>query len=105
MPDNTTVEKENRKGPDKLSLKPNDWNRVKLTLVGDKVTLDLNDATIYERTLEPTNQRVFGLFHYADETEVRVRNVVYKGNWPKKLPDVQELAGSAPSKPAVEAKP
>jgi tetratricopeptide (TPR) repeat protein len=105
MPDNTTVEKENRKGPDQLALKPNDWNRVKLTLVGDKVTLDLNDATIYERTLEPTNQRVFGLFHYADETEVRVRNVVYKGNWPKKLPDVQELAGSAPSKPAAEAKP
>ena len=35
--------------------------------------------------IEPVNQRTFGLFHYADLTEVRVRNVTYQGNWPRSL--------------------
>ena len=58
-----------------------------LELAGDKVTLELNGQAIYERTLEPTNQRYFGLFHYADETQVRVRNVSYQGRWPRRLPE------------------
>ena len=37
--------------------------------------------------LEPENQRTFGFFHYADETQVRVRNVTYHGNWPRVLPE------------------
>ena len=85
-PDNITEEPENRRGPASLPLKPNAWNRLVLKLSGDKVTLELNDQAIYERTLEPTNQRYFGLFHYADETQVRVRNVTQQGNWPRSLP-------------------
>jgi Protein of unknown function (DUF1583) len=53
--------------------------------VPDKVTLQLNDQVIIEHTLEPTNQRAFGLFHYADETQARVRNVRDQGNWPRSL--------------------
>jgi tetratricopeptide (TPR) repeat protein len=98
-PDNAAVEKDSRRGPDALPLKPNAWNRVKLSLAGDTATLALNDTVVYERKLEPTNQRFFGLFHYADETEVRVRNVVYKGDWPRKLPEVQELAKPGGAKP------
>jgi tetratricopeptide (TPR) repeat protein len=94
--DNETTEPSVRRGPDRLPLKDKAWNRLKLQLVGDKVTLTLNDTVVCERNLEPTNQRNFGLFHFAEESEVRVRNVTYRGDWPKTLPQVQELAAPAP---------
>ncbi len=53
---------------------------------GDRVTLELNGQPIYERTLEPENRRAFGLFHFADATQARVRNVTYEGDWPRLLP-------------------
>ena len=84
--DNTSAEPEARREPASLSLKPDAWNKVVLTLKGDKATLTLNGDQVAERLLEPTNQRVFGLFHYADETEARVRNMTYRGEWPKTLP-------------------
>jgi len=34
--------------------------------------------------------RNFGLFHYADQTEARVRGVTYRGDWPRELPSVEE---------------
>jgi hypothetical protein len=85
-PDNNREEPENRRGPASVPLKPGAWNRLVLSLTGDRVTLQLNDQAIYEHTLELNNQRSFGLFHYADETQVRVRNVTYQGNWPRSLP-------------------
>ena len=86
-PENATVEADRRRGPASPPLRPNAWNKLKLALVGDTVTLTLNDVLLYERPLEPTNQRDFGLFRYADETEARVRNVTYRGQWSRKLPD------------------
>ena len=86
MPENTTVEPDYRRGPASPPLRPNAWNRLKLSLSGDTVTLALNDVVVYERPLEPTNQRDFGLFRYADETEARVRNITYRGQWPRTLP-------------------
>jgi len=91
LPDNVTVEAGNRRGPDRLPFKEQGWNHLKLALAGNKVTVRLNDTIVYERELEPTNHRIFGLFHYADETEVRVRNVKYRGQWPKTLPAPEEL--------------
>lgn len=78
-----------------LPLRENDWNRMRLSLVGDRVQLFLNDQPVYGGEIEPTNQRTFGLFHWADQTEARVRNVVWSGSWPQELPPVseQELAG------------
>ncbi len=95
-PLNLFDEPENRRGPETLPLRQNDWNRIRLSLTGDTVRLSLNDKIVYRCELEPTNQRTFGLFHYADRTEVRVRNVVWTGNWPRELPAVakQELAGA-----------
>ena len=72
-----------RRGTGSIPLKPQAWNRLALRLAGDKVTIELNGQPIFERRLEPENQRTFGLFHYADETQVRVRNVTYEGNWPR----------------------
>jgi hypothetical protein len=92
--DNVTDEPANRRGPKALPLLERAWNRMKLALKGDVVSLSLNGETIYERSLEPTNQRSFGLFHYSDETEARVRQITYQGNWPRALPALadQELA-------------
>ncbi len=93
-PMNVTDEPENRRGPTDLPLKDNAWNRMKLSLVGNTIHLSLNGEEVYERELEATNQRTFGLFHYSDRSEARVRNIVWKGDWPRELPSVedQELA-------------
>jgi Protein of unknown function (DUF1583)/Protein of unknown function (DUF1581) len=84
--DNARDESEFRRGPASLPLKPAAWNQLVLTVTGDKVALELNGQPIFERPIEPVNQRTFGLFHYADQTQVRVRNVTYQGNWPRSLP-------------------
>src|SRR5690606_12049058 len=43
---------------------------------------------------ESENLRTFGLFHYTDQTEARVRNLRWRGQWPRELPPLaeQELA-------------
>ena len=94
-PDNATTEPANRRGPAELPLKAKAWNKITLSLVGDTVALKLNDVKIYQRPIEPGNQRTFGFFHYADETTARVRNVVYKGQWPKTLPKDGEMFRAA----------
>jgi hypothetical protein len=94
-PDNVTDVLKNRRGPTELPLLANKWNKLLLTLRGATVGIQLNGKLVYERELEPHNQRTFGLFHYADATEARVRNVVLRGEWAKTLPPVkdQELSG------------
>ncbi len=93
-PDNLLDEPVNQRGPAQLPLKPDAWNQVTLAVNGPQVSLTLNGQLVYERTLEPHNRRTFGLFHDADQSEVRVRNVVLQGNWPQTLPLIaeQELA-------------
>ena len=93
-PTNLTIETANRRGPAKLPLLPDAWNQMKLVIVGDTVRIHLNGELIYERLLKSTRQRTFGLFHFADQTEVRVRNLVLRGDWPKSVPVLldQELA-------------
>jgi hypothetical protein len=90
-PDNLSEEPANRRGPTALPLKPGDFNRLQLTLAGDRVTLVLNGVEVYQRKLEPANQRFFGLFHYADQTDVRVRRVLLRGNWSGPLPAPDQL--------------
>jgi hypothetical protein len=85
-PDNVTSEPANRRGPATLPLQANAWNRVRLQVAAGRIALALNDVAVYERPLEATNRRFFGLFHYADESEVRVRHVRYRGAWPRQMP-------------------
>ena len=85
-PANSTVEEASRRGKRRLPLKAGDWNGVMLCLEGNVVTVTLNGERAYERTLEPGNGRQFEFFHYADETEARVRRVRYEGQWPRTLP-------------------
>jgi tetratricopeptide (TPR) repeat protein len=84
--DNTADEADSRRGAGSIPLRPKAWNRLELTVTGDRLALRLNDQPIEERAIESVNQRSFGLFHYADATAVRVRNVTYEGRWPRSLP-------------------
>ncbi len=86
-PGNLSVEPTRRRGPASPPLRARDWNQVKLGVVDDVMTIRLNDVLIFERPIEPTNSRMFGLFHFADETEARVREVHYQGQWPRTLPE------------------
>lgn len=90
-PSNIFDEPENRRGPRELPLQPDQWNHLRLTLRGNTIDLELNKQLVYRRDLESTNQRTFGLFHFAGETEIRGRNVVWRGDWPRALPAQQEL--------------
>jgi hypothetical protein len=89
--DNVTDEPQCRRGPTKLAIKPHTWNRARLEVVGDTVKVSLNGELVYERPIEPTNQRFFGLFHYNDRTEARVRSITMRGDWPKQLPPNEKL--------------
>lgn len=81
-----------------IPLEGEAWNRMRLSIAGQTVTLDLNGKEILKRQLEPTNLRNFGLFHFADQTEARVRNVIMRGDWSRELPPVseQQLADHLP---------
>lgn len=93
-PDNAFDEPQNRPTQKALPFLVNDWNRVKLQLKGIEVQLFLNDEIIYRRKLEASNMRRFGLFHFSQQTGVRVRRMTWKGEWPRELPTLkdQELA-------------
>ncbi|MFM9962148.1 MAG: DUF1583 domain-containing protein [Planctomycetaceae bacterium] len=86
-----------------LPLKPREWNAIKFRTKADTLTIELNGETVFSHDIEPTNLRHFGLFHYANESNVKVRNIRYRGDWPTKLPSVadQELAGGPLKKAAI----
>ena len=89
-----------RRGPAELPLVTHAWNQLRLSLQDTTVTIELNGRLVYERNLEPTNQRTFGLFRFLGNSSVRVRNAVMQGNWPKTVPPVaaQELADDTTDK-------
>ena len=72
------------------ALRNNAWNRIKLQLDGDFVRLSLNGELVDERELANSNDRTFGLFHFADRTSARIRNIIWNGDWPRTVPPVEE---------------
>jgi len=85
-PQNVVDRPEYRRGPGNLPLKRDDWNQLRLKLVDQQLQLVLNEQLIYERPIDPLRVQTFGLFRYADQSEVRVRNVQLSGDWPRTLP-------------------
>lgn len=77
-----------------LSFRENEWNHMTLSLIGDELKLALNNTPVTSHRLAKGGQRSFGLFHFADQTKVRICNATYRGEWPKHLPSLskQELA-------------
>lgn len=74
----------------KVPLADKAWNKVKLSLAGDVVTITLAGEKIGQHKLTAGESRLFGLFRYSDATTARVRNVTYRGNWPKIVPSLEE---------------
>ena len=98
-PDNAVDVPADRRGPEKLPLKSDDWNALRLAMNGDTLTLELNGQVVYERKLGPDEERVFSLFHYQDRSAVRVRNVVLEGNWPKHLHGLEAVSIATEGQP------
>ncbi|MEZ6126925.1 MAG: DUF1583 domain-containing protein [Planctomycetaceae bacterium] len=93
-PDNIVESTEPLRMSRTLPLKIGQWNQLQLRLTGDVVVLRLNGTDVFQVQLPDNKRRSFGLFHYADQTSVQVRNLIWKGDWPRTLPSVaeQELA-------------
>lgn len=85
-PQNVIDRPEYRRGPATLPLRIDDWNQLCVKLVDQQLQLVLNEQLIYERPIDPLRLQTFGLFRYADQSEVRVRNVKLSGDWPRTLP-------------------
>jgi tetratricopeptide (TPR) repeat protein len=91
--DNTLDEPASRQGPSPLPLKADAFNSVRLAIGdGDVLTIELNGTLIFKRRLEKEVERTFGLFHYQDQSAVRVRNVVLTGKWPEKLASLDDAS-------------
>jgi hypothetical protein len=66
---------------------------MQVKISGDVVELFLNGRSICQQPLSSDNSRQFGLFHYADQSELRVRNLQWTGDWlPHAENEKQELA-------------
>ncbi|MFV0443068.1 MAG: DUF1583 domain-containing protein [Planctomycetaceae bacterium] len=76
-----------------VPLKSNDWNTVVCRLHGNQLTINVNGQEVVQHTVgEIPEERFFGLFRFANQTKARVRNIRYRGEWPKTLPLVAEQA-------------
>ncbi|APZ96026.1 DUF1583 domain-containing protein [Fuerstiella marisgermanici] len=81
---------------DSVPLKNKDWNRVRLSLAGDRLTIRVNDVDVAEVEIsDAANERQFGLFRFTPVAG-RVRRLVYRGDWPNTLPPVAEQQLAAP---------
>ncbi|HEU5432577.1 MAG TPA: DUF1583 domain-containing protein, partial [Thermomicrobiales bacterium] len=104
--DNRAVEPAARRGPQRLPLKPGEWNAVEMHLAAAEVALALNGVEIYRRPLEAANDRLFSFFHYKDRTAVEVRNVVLAGeDWPQALGETQLANLLSPIDPRQDIDP
>ncbi|MCA9034366.1 MAG: DUF1583 domain-containing protein [Planctomycetaceae bacterium] len=74
-----------------------EWNRVRLVLKGDAVTISINGHEAATTTItDPPNERQFGLFRYSQGRKCRVRKLLYRGEWPKELPSIADQVLAAP---------
>jgi hypothetical protein len=73
--------------PTPLSLNSGDWNQVELQRNGDTLKISLNGETVFDGEAKTQlGDMVFGLFHYANNTDARIRNLKLTGPWPEELP-------------------
>jgi hypothetical protein len=89
-PDNVAA-----RGETPLPLKPGEWNTMLVRLEEERVVLALNGMRVYEHLLEPSDERLFGLYHDRHATEARVRNVVLAGGWPESVSLEQFTEGTS----------
>jgi hypothetical protein len=88
LPENKAVsDAPTANGP--VRLLPKAWNKVTLSIRGDDVEINLNGESIFRTSLNESSRRQFGLFHFVDRSQVRVRNMRWTGEWSKSIdPDI-----------------
>ena len=101
-PNNTSEEHLKRSGSSPYPLKPNSWNHLELSFSGDVVQLKLNGMMVCQTALEPSNSRQFGLFHFADQSGVRVRNVRWAADWRMNIDSATFPKSSPPEVAEIE---
>lgn len=73
-----------------LELKKNVFNHVRLELKGDDVSISINNNLVATAQItDPANKRHIGLLA-IDGITGAVRNMKYRGQWPKTLPHVSD---------------
>lgn len=102
-PADTFDERSSRRGSSPIPLRAGEWNSIRLAIAGKTVSLELNGVLICKRELEVTNRRTVGLFRFAD-SELRVRNVVMRGGWPKSVPATSEQVYADPQIAKLDAR-
>ncbi len=71
----------------KPQLREGDWNQVTIQIIDATIQIHLNDALVFEQEARILPQGlVFGLFHYADKTNARIRDIELTASWPEKIP-------------------
>lgn len=64
-----------------LPLRSSDWNQLQINVTDDRAELLLNGQSIGTMTLTKGSDRVFGLFHWSDQTGAEVRDLTMTGEW------------------------
>ncbi len=64
-----------------LPLRPNDWNQMQLVAEAENIVLVLNGQTLGTFPVSVKSSRVFGLFHWSDQTAAAVRDLTLSGDW------------------------
>lgn len=64
-----------------LPLRPNDWNQMQLVAEAKNIVLVLNGQTLGTFPVSAKSSRVFGLFHWSDQTAAEVRDLTLSGDW------------------------
>ncbi|MCG6155909.1 DUF1583 domain-containing protein [Rubinisphaera margarita] len=90
--DPTAVRPDNRRtiSETPVPLQSGTWNHARLTLTDDAAVLTINGSEVATAPLPEAKFFPFGLFHFGDETAVRVRNVEMHGDWPQEVPEPKD---------------
>lgn len=78
-PDTTTIVAKHQRG--EIELDANQFHRVGLQVEADQVTLTLNKQLVFQRVLPAGIGRKIGLFHFADQEPLKVRDATLSGDW------------------------
>ncbi len=75
-----------------VPLEEGSWNQARLTLTETDAVLTVNGVDVGAAPLPDAEFFPFGLFHYGDQTAVRVRNIVMRGDWASEVPEPENQA-------------
>lgn len=64
-----------------LPFRSSDWNQLQIKVTEDRAELLLNGQLIGTVVLTTGSDRVFGLFHWSDQTGAEVRDLSMTGEW------------------------